>query len=173
MCLPIYAKKMAQLLQYQFPTGMVVICRQSIWNHFIVHFGFSQKIIPPNEARRHMHHNSGCLFSSTYMKRNKSIPIRCVIINKLSNKLIVLYQENSHISAVYCLSHWQKRTKLTIWAKIVILLTWMRGNWPLFVWFWFWFWWSLFWGSCSTDTYFFRQFSFQAYENSNHFESLG
>lgn len=52
--------KIEQFAQNHLPFGVVDILRHSKWNHFIKHFGFSQKIIgDPVSGCWQMHHNSG------------------------------------------------------------------------------------------------------------------
>lgn len=50
-----YFFRSRQLRQYHFPFGAVVIFKQSIWNHWITHSVFSQKIISPCSPSLQMH----------------------------------------------------------------------------------------------------------------------
>lgn len=48
-----------QLAQNQSSFGVTFRPMQSMWNHFIWHPGFSQKIIFPNDVRRQIHQCRG------------------------------------------------------------------------------------------------------------------
>lgn len=57
-----WALSWLQFAQNQSPSGAVSMSRQSKWNHWITHSGFSQKIISPCSASLHMHQTG---FSAT------------------------------------------------------------------------------------------------------------